>query len=35
MMPAGFDWSEAYRAHRAAWPTQAMAIGVEIPPEAW
>lgn len=31
----GFDWSEAYRAHRAAWPTQAIALGVEIPPEAW
>jgi hypothetical protein len=24
-----------YRAHRAVWPTQAIAIGVEIPPEAW
>lgn len=31
----GFDWSESYRAHRAVWPTQAIAIGVEIPPEAW
>jgi hypothetical protein len=31
----GYDWAEAYRAHRAVWPTQAMAIGVEIPPEAW
>lgn len=31
----GFDWAESYRAHRAVWPTQAIAIGVEIPPEAW
>ncbi|KAF8057663.1 ENO1 [Scenedesmus sp. PABB004] len=31
----GFDWSESYRAHRAVWPRQAVAIGVEIPPEAW
>ena len=31
----GFDWSESYRAHRALWKTQAIAIGVEIPPEAW
>eukprot|EP00775_Hariotina_reticulata_P010535 gene10535-10695_t len=31
----GYDWSESYRAHRAMWKTQAIAIGVEIPPEAW
>lgn len=27
--------SESYRAHRAHWQTQAVAIGIEIPPEAW
>ncbi|WIA42818.1 hypothetical protein OEZ86_008748 [Tetradesmus obliquus] len=31
----GFDWSESYRAHRAIWQSQAIAVGVEIPPEAW
>jgi hypothetical protein len=31
----GFDWAESYRAHRAIWQTQAIAVGVEIPPEAW
>jgi chitinase len=31
----GFDWAESYRAHRALWRTQAIAIGVQIPPEAW
>lgn len=29
----GFEWEEAYRAHRAYWKTQAVAIGVMIPPE--
>jgi len=28
----GFDWAESYRAHRALWRTQAIAIGVQIPP---
>eukprot|EP00775_Hariotina_reticulata_P002730 gene2730-3027_t len=31
----GFDYAESYRAHRAIWKTQAIAIGVKIPPEAW
>eukprot|EP00775_Hariotina_reticulata_P005809 gene5809-6049_t len=31
----GFDWAESYRAHRVWWQTQAVAIGIEIPPEAW
>lgn len=31
----GFDWAESYRAHRAIWQSQAIALGVEIPPEAW
>ena len=31
----GFDYRDAYLAHRVAWPTQAITIGVEIPPEAW
>lgn len=31
----GFDWAESYRAHRAHWRTHAIAIGVQIPPEAW
>ena len=31
----GFDYQESYRAHRVHWKTQAIAIGVEIPPEAW
>ncbi|KAI8475983.1 MAG: glycoside hydrolase superfamily [Monoraphidium minutum] len=31
----GFDPKESLRAHRAAWPTSALALGVEVPPEAW
>jgi hypothetical protein len=31
----GFDWAESYRAHRVWWATQAVAIGIEIPPESW
>jgi chitinase len=31
----GFDYAESYRAHKVWWRTQAIAIGVEIPPEAW
>ena len=31
----GFDYAESYRAHRVWWMTQAIAIGVEIPPESW
>lgn len=29
----GFDWREAYRAHRAYWPTQAVVLGSMVPPE--
>ncbi len=31
----GFDYKQSYNAHRVHWKTQAIAIGVEIPPEAW
>ena len=31
----GFDWRQSYDAHRAIWKTQALAVGIEIPPEAW
>ena len=31
----GFDWQQSYEAHRAAWPAQGIALGVEVPPEAW
>jgi chitinase len=31
----GFDWQQSYEAHRAVWATQGIALGVEVPPEAW
>jgi len=31
----GFDYGAAYRATKVYWKTQAVAIGVEIPPEVW
>ena len=31
----GFDPKESLRAHRATWPSAAIALGVEVPPEAW
>ncbi|GBF95961.1 chitinase [Raphidocelis subcapitata] len=31
----GFDPKESFRAHRAVWPNAAVALGVEVPPEAW
>ena len=31
----GFDWQQSYEAHRAVWATQGIAVGVEVPPEAW
>jgi chitinase len=31
----GFDPKESLRAHRAAWPSAAVVMGVEVPPEAW
>jgi len=31
----GFDPKESLRAHRAAWPSAATALGVQVPPEAW
>ncbi|WIA15784.1 hypothetical protein OEZ85_002398 [Tetradesmus obliquus] len=32
---SGFDWREAYRAHKAIWRSQAVAIGIMVPPEVW
>lgn len=31
----GFDPLESFRAHKAGFKTQAIALGVEVPPEAW
>lgn len=31
----GFDPKESFRAHKAAWPNANIALGVEVPPEAW
>lgn len=31
----GFNPTESYLAHRAYWKTQAIALGVQVPPEAW
>lgn len=31
----GFDYKQSYRAHRVWWKTQAVTIGVQIPPEGW
>eukprot|EP00882_Tetradesmus_deserticola_P031452 GHRQ01035564.1.p1 GENE.GHRQ01035564.1~~GHRQ01035564.1.p1 ORF type:complete len:369 (+),score=117.10 GHRQ01035564.1:314-1420(+) len=31
----GFDYRQSYRAHRVWWKTQAVTIGVQIPPESW
>jgi chitinase len=31
----GFDPLESFRAHKAVWGSSAIAIGVEVPPEAW
>jgi chitinase len=33
--PTGFNWRESFASTRAAWPTAAVALGVEVPPEAW
>jgi hypothetical protein len=30
---SGFDPKESFRAHKAAWPNAAIALGVEVPPE--
>ncbi|KAF6265045.1 glycoside hydrolase superfamily [Scenedesmus sp. NREL 46B-D3] len=35
MQSTGFNASESYMAHRAYWKTQAIALGVQVPPEAW
>jgi chitinase len=31
----GFSWRESFLSTRVAWPTAAVAVGVEVPPEAW
>jgi chitinase len=33
--PTGFNWRESFSSTRAAWPNAAVALGVEVPPEAW
>ena len=33
--PTGFSWRESFLSTRAAWPSAAVALGVEVPPEAW
>jgi chitinase len=33
--PTGFNWRESFLSTRAAWPQSAVALGVEVPPEAW
>ena len=33
--PTGFNWKESFLSMRQAWPNAAVALGVEVPPEAW
>jgi chitinase len=33
--PTGFNWRESFLSTRAAWPNAAVALGVEVPAEAW